>query len=430
MSRPTTPRAGLGHGFAHLFTANLSSSLGDGIYRVATPLLAARLTDDPLLISGIAALSMLPWLLFAIPSGVLIDRVDRRKAMAWANGVRTALALALIGLITVDLLTVWALYAVVFVYGALETVYDGALRAVPPSIVAKSDLPRANSRLEAGELVVQNFLAAPLTSALFALAVTIPLGINVAAFALAAVLALQLPAAASGVRRDTHPPGAHGDGDGPAIPPWRSQLADGLRFLLAHPMLRTLWLLSSFIGLCFAAATATTVLFALELLGIPEAYFGLFMLANAVGGLLGASVAGRLAARFGSGPTMAVANVASALALVVIGLWPLTWVAVIALAAIAASIIVWNVLVMSLRQSYIPGHLLGRVNGTWRTLLWGVMPIGSLLGGLLARVSLTTPLIVGGGLAAVAALIWFGFVSRLPNPEDARVDDDARREEP
>ena len=167
-------RRGLGHAFGNLFVANLSSSLGDGIARIAAPLLAARITDDPLLISGIAAMALLPWLFFAIPAGIRIDRIDRRHALAIANGVRTALALALFALVAAGSLTIWWLYAVVFVYGMFETVYDGAIRAVVPSIVARADLHRANSRIEAGELVVQNFAAAPFTSALFAVAVLVP----------------------------------------------------------------------------------------------------------------------------------------------------------------------------------------------------------------------------------------------------------------
>ena len=120
----------LGGAFANLFTANLASSLGDGIVRTAMPLLAARLTSDPLLISLIGALALLPWLFFAIPAGILIDRIDRRRALALAQAVRTALAVLLFVLVFTGGLTIWWLYLVVFVYGAFETVYDGAIRAV------------------------------------------------------------------------------------------------------------------------------------------------------------------------------------------------------------------------------------------------------------------------------------------------------------
>lgn len=115
------------------------------------------------------------------------------------------------------------------------------------------------------------------------------------------------------------------------------------------------------------------------------------MLSGAVGGILGAAVVSPLKHRFGAGPVMAAANFVGPVALVVMGFFPTIPVAVVCFAVSFGSTSVWNVLVMSLRQAAIPGHLLGRVHGTWRTLLWGTMPLGSLLGGLLARIDLTTP---------------------------------------
>lgn len=403
-------RTRLGPAFANVFTANLSSSLGDGVARVAAPLLAVRLTDDPFLVSGIAAVALLPWLFFAIPAGILLDRIDRRHALALANGVRTALALGLLALAWTDTLTIWSLYAVVFLYGAFETVYDGAIRAVVPSIVQPADLPRANSRIEAGEITVQNFLSAPLTSALFAVAVVVPLGVGALSYAAAFVLAFFLPAAAAGEHR-TQP------ADGPPVR-WYRQVADGFRFIWAHPMLRPLWLLSTVVGVCFSAATATLVLYVLDELGVPEGWFGAFMLVGALGSLLAAAVATPLKDRFRSGPVMAVANLVTPAMLVVLGLVPVVPVAAAGIALAFGGTTVWNVHVMSLRQAVIPSRMLGRVHGTWRTLLWGAMPLGSFLGGLLARVDLTTPLVVGGGLAVVTGLVGFRFLARLPNPED------------
>jgi len=419
-TRPRTTartRAGLGVPFRNVFTANLSSSLGDGVARVAAPLLAARLTDDPLLVGGVAAASLLPWLFLAIPAGVLLDRVDRRHALALANGARTLLALGLVALAATGTLTIWWLFAVVFLYGALETVYDGAIRAVLPSIVAPADLPRANSRIEAGEITVQNFLAQPLTSALFAVAVVVPLGTGAAAYAVAGALALFLPAVAAGEHRTPGPDGAE-----PA-PAWFRQLGDGFRYLWAHPTLRPLWILSTVVALCFSAATATTVLYVLDVLGVPEAWYGTFLLVGAVGSLVAAAVVNRAKERFGTGRSMAAANLLSPLTVALLGLVPLlpsggVAVAAALLAAGFGAVTLWNVLVMSLRQAMIPGRLLGRVHGTWRTLLWGVMPLGSFLGGLLARVDLTTPLLVGGGLGTLAALVGYRFVAGLPDPED------------
>jgi Na+/melibiose symporter-like transporter len=403
-------RRGLGRTFGTVFTANLASSLGDGIARTVSPLLAARLTDDVVLIAGIAAVAMLPWLFFALPAGILVDRMDRRQALALAAGVRTLLAVALVVLVATGSLTIWWLYLVIFVYGACETLYDGAIRAVVPSIVPKSKLSRANARIEGAELVVQNFAAAPITSVLFAVAVLIPVGGLVAAFGLAALLAVLLPTVASG--RQFH------DAAGGVTVPFRRQLADGWRFIIGNRMLRTLWFFSTSIAILFSAASATLVLFVLDTLEVPEAAFGAFLLAGAAGGLLGSIVTSRVQARFGLGPVMAAANLLAGLTTLLIGVWP-TPAAVVAMFALgSAAVTIWNILMMSLRQAVIPGRLLGRVHGTWRTLLWGSMPVGSLLGGGLALFGLEVPWLVSGAIMTVLAVVFFRFLMSLPNPED------------
>jgi len=401
---------GLGRTFGTVFTANLASSLGDGIARTASPLLAARLTDDPLLIAGIGAVAMLPWLFFAVPAGVLVDRMDRRQALALAAGVRTLLAVVLVVLVAMNALTIWWLYLVIFVYGVCETLYDGAIRAVVPSVVAKKNLPRANARIEGAELVVQNFAAAPITSALFAVAVLIPIGGLVAAFGLAALLAALLPAVASGRQ--------FREASTSEVVPFRRQLVDGWHFIMGNRMLRTLWFFSIPVAILFSASGATLVLFVLDTLAVPEAAFGLFLLSGAIGGLLGSLVASRLARRFGLGRVMAAANLLAGILVLLTGLFPVPLAAIVLFGLGAATTTVWNVLIMSFRQAIIPGRLLGRVHGTWRTLLWGTMPIGSMLGGALALIGLTVPWIVGGAGITVLGLIFYRFLMTLPNPED------------
>lgn len=412
----------LGRAFTNLFTANLASSFGDGIARTAAPLLAVRLTTDPLLVSGIAAMALLPWLFFAIPAGILIDRIDRRMALAAANGVRTGLAVALLGLVATDELTIWWLYLIIFTYGACETVYDGAIRAIVPSIVPKKGLPLANSRIEAGELVVQGFLAGPFTSLLFAVAVVIPLGVNIAVLVLAVGLAFLLPKAASGRQFAA----AH---TGPVVP-WYRQFVDGYRFIISNDILRRMWFFNAFIGLAFSAATAGFVLYLLERLGVPEEWFGIFMLSGAAGGIAGSVAASWFKERWGTGRAMAVANLVATSAIFFIGLVQEVWAAALGFFVSSAAVLVWNVLVMSLRQSIIPGRLLGRVHGTWRTLLWGIMPLGAVAGGLLGRIDLALPFLVGGAAAVVGGIFYFRFLSRLPNPEDIDNGDEVVAGEP
>jgi Na+/melibiose symporter-like transporter len=405
---PTTTR--LGRPFQNLFVSNLATNLGDGVLRTAGPLLAVRLTTDPLLISLIAALALLPWLFFAIPSGILIDRIDRRVALRIANGVRVVLAVGLVILFATGNLTIWWLYAAVFIDGSCETIYDGAIRAIMPSVVPKQLLPTANSRIEAGELILQNFLAAPLTSLLFGIAVLIPLGANIGFYTLAVILALLLPKVASGKQFTDV-------GDAPR-PKWYTQFVDGYRFIMANRMFRTLWFFTTFIGLCFSAATAGIVLFVIKHEGLPPSLYGTFLLSGALGGILGSIAAAPLKRRLGGGLTMALANVSACAALLVIGAIPSIWAAAAGFLFSSFSVLVWNILIMSLRQSIVPGRMLGRVHGTWRTLLWGTMPIGSVIGGLLGRIDLTFPFLFAGGAGVLASLVFFRFLKSLPNPED------------
>jgi MFS family permease len=184
--------APLGSAFWRLYAASAVSNLADGVNRVALPLLAATLTRDPVLVAGLTSLAFLPWLLFALPAGAVVDRVDRRRAMAGANAVR---ALAL-GALAVTVLTGTAslvvLYAVAFTVGAAETVYDSAARAVLPQVVRRDQLDRGNGLLTSAEEASQAFIGAPLGSVLFALAVAAPLATTAGGFLLAALLVLTI----------------------------------------------------------------------------------------------------------------------------------------------------------------------------------------------------------------------------------------------
>ena len=128
------------------------------------------------------------------------------------------------------------------------------------------------------------------------------------------------------------------------------------------------------------------------------------------------------------GPKMAIMSTLSGLSLVLVGVVPTLWAGAIGFALSSLTVTTWNILTMSLHQSVIPGRLLGRVHGTWRTLLWGTMPVCSLIGGRVARVDLALPLIVGGVLVPGTSLLFFRFLMTLPNPED--VDNGDRPSEP
>jgi hypothetical protein len=175
-----------------LWTATAVSNLGDGVALIAAPLLAASLTRDPVQVAGLAFAQRLPWLLFALLSGALVDRLDRRQVMSTVNFVRTAL----LGSLGVAVLGGWAsialLYVVFFLLGTAETLFDTASQTILPEVVRKDDLETANGRLYAAELITNNFAGPPLGGFLFGVIAAVPFLIGAGAYAATAVLALAL----------------------------------------------------------------------------------------------------------------------------------------------------------------------------------------------------------------------------------------------
>lgn len=386
----------LGRSFWRLLAASTSSNLADGVTRVALPLLAATLTRDPVAVAALTALAFLPWLLFALPAGALVDRSDRPRAMAVANTVR---ALAF-GLLAAAVLTGTAglpvLYAVAFTIGVAETVYDSAARAVLPQVVTRDQLDRGNGLLTTGESAGEGFVGAPLGSALFALTAAAPFVTNAVVYALAVVLVLTIAGTSRPVRTAVAPTTV------------RRDVADGVRWLWAHRLLRGLTAVSGVTSLLAALTSGVLVLLALETLRVTEAGFGLLLTASAVGAVAGGLTAAPLARRIGRTATLVLGAALAGSCSVALGAVSDPWVAGVLLAVDSAAVMLWNVLTMSLRQALIPAELFGRVQGAYRTVVWGAIPVGALLGGWLAAAT-TVPtvfLVAGTGQVLVSGWLW------------------------
>ncbi|QNG37057.1 MFS transporter [Geodermatophilaceae bacterium NBWT11] len=386
----------LGRSFWRLLAASTPSNLADGVTRVALPLLAATLTRDPVAVAALTALAFLPWLLFALPAGALVDRSDRPRAMALANTVR---ALAF-GLLAAAVLTGTAglpvLYAVAFTIGVAETVYDSAARAVLPQVVTRDQLDRGNGLLTTGESAGEGFVGAPLGSALFVLTAAAPFVTNAVVYALAVVLVLTIAGTSRPVRTAVAPTTV------------RRDVADGVRWLWAHRLLRGLTAVSGVTSLLAALTSGVLVLLALETLRVTEAGFGLLLTASAVGAVAGGLTATPLARRIGRTATLVLGAALAGSCFVALGAVSDPWVAGVLLAVDSAAVMLWNVLTMSLRQALIPEELFGRVQGAYRTVVWGAIPVGALLGGWLAAAT-TVPtvfLVAGTGQVLVSGWLW------------------------
>jgi MFS family permease len=381
--------------FWRLYASSATSNLADGIGRTALPLLAVSYTRSPLLVAGLVTFSFLPWLLFALPSGALVDRVDRRRAMAVANLTR-AVAMGLLALaVLTHTASIMIIYLVAFALGLAETVYDCASRALLPQVVGNRDLDRANSLLTIEETLGQVFLGGPVGSALFALAVSVPFLLNAGGFTLAALLVLTL----RGSFRPARPE------EPTSI---RHDVADGIRWLVANRFLRGLTLISATTSCVQSMANGVFVLYVLDELRLPSGDFGLVLLAGGIGALGGGVATPPLTRRFGRGPMLTVGALVSGLATLTMSLTRNGFAGSALFGIAAAGVMVWNVLTMSLRQAMIPQHLFGRVQGAYRTLVWGGIPLGALAGGGLGDIVGIRPVfaVSGAGLALVSGWLW------------------------
>jgi predicted MFS family arabinose efflux permease len=314
--------------------------------------------------------------------------------MSAANGVRALASGTLVVLTVLHAGSVAALYAVAFVLGTAETVYDSATRALLPQVVGRRDLDRANSLLTVEETLGQQFVGSLVGAALFALAVALPLALNAAGFAVAAALVLTVRGAYRPAR--------------PEVPTSvRRDMADGVRWLSRHRLLRGLTLISAGTAFVQSTTTGVLVLYVLDVLHLPSAAYGLLVLAGGVGALLGAVVTPAVARRLGRGTALTGGAVLTAVTTGLLALVSAAVPAAVLFALSAAGVMVWNVLTMSLRQSLIPEAVFGRVQGAYRTLVWGGIALGALAGGGLGR-ALGIPAVFalsGAGLLVLAVLL-------------------------
>jgi MFS family permease len=381
----TTKR--LGASYHKLFISTTISNIGDGMSLIAYPWLASALTRNPLLIAGVALVQRLPWMIFTLPAGVITDRVDRKKAMVIADfarfGLTLVVALAVLGrqssLPGADELskvtgTSTGLYIMLLVatllLGTGEVLRDNCGQTFMPSIVEVDQLEKANGRLWSAEGIANTFVGPPIGSLLLLAAFSLPFFVDAASFFAAAALVWSIPGTFRAERPDDH-----------VQRPWKTELAEGFRWLWANDLLRSMAIILGFMNLASALSGSVLVLFAQEILNVGPFVFTIMGFGFAAGAALGSNLAPWMSKRFGSGTCLAMTLGSSAAMSLVVGVlswWPLVMIAWAVGSTLGAT---WNVITVSLRQSIIPPHLLGRVNSVYRFFAWGMMPIGAAIGG-------------------------------------------------
>ena len=405
-----TSAAGVDRRFAGLWGSTAASSLGTGLVTIAAPLLVATWSTDPLVVATSFAVAWLPWLLFALPGGVLVDRVDRRRLLVVLDVVRAAALLVLAAVVVAGAgqrVGVAVLLAVLTVTNGAEVVSRTAGQTVVPDVVGTMSLERANGWLYGTAVLMNGVLAAPLAGFLFALAAGAPFGAAAAAMVVGALLLAALP----GTYRAARPPREAGSSGSGPVRTVLGEVGEAFAWLVRQRVLRTMALLIGLLNLTFTAALALLVLVAQQRLGLGPVGYGVLVSCMAVGGIAGAAAGDRVIAWATPTWTVRIGLLVEAgmhLALA----WSTSAVVVaVALVAFGVHGSLWGIVGTTLRQRLTPPEMLGRVGSATLFISAGGNCVGALLGGLLAQAAgLTAPYWVGFVLAlAVTAATWHVF---------------------
>ncbi|MDT5033403.1 MAG: hypothetical protein QOC94_3574 [Actinoplanes sp.] len=380
----TLAPARLGRSFRWLLSSSWTTNLGDGVAGAAGPLLVASLTRDPFLIALAALARWAPPLIFGLWSGVVSDRLDRRRIVLAADGFRAFLLAGLTLLLVTGTASVATALVTLTLLTIAEVFADNASATLVPTLVGRDDLVLANARMQTGFLTLNQLAGPPIGAALFAAGRAWPFVTETVLVAAGVLLIarITLPAVQSPADR----PGSA----------WRD-IAEGFRWVVRHPAVRTLVLTILIFNVTFGAAWSVLVLYASERLGLGAIGFGLLATVSAVGGLIGTGLYGRLTRRVSLGNVMRAGLIIETLTHLALAVTTTAWVAMVIFLIFGAHAFVWGTTSVAVRQRAVPLHLQGRVGSVNTIGVYGGLVIGSAVGGALA------------GHFGVTAPFWFAF---------------------
>lgn len=390
----------LGARFWRLCAASATTNLGDGLRLAALPLLASEVTNDPGLIAGATTAAMLPWLVWSLPFGLFIDRADRRRTIVTANLLRVVVAVGLVGAITTGHASIWVVYLAAFLLGTAEVLADTAAQTLVPSIVSPQHLERANGRLYTVDVAGNNFIGPPLGAWLFAIAVVAPFGVSIPILLVGAALV-------ASIRGDYRPEAR------PESQTLWSALGEGIKWMWARPLFRTLAVLACVTNFALASVSALLVVVAEESLGYGPVGYGILLVALAAGSMVGGLLVERVTQRVHLSRVVLLGVLAFAVSLPVVAISRFGALTAVALVCVGTAVMFLNVVTVTLRQSAVPESLLGRVTSVYRVVSLGSVPAGAALSGALASAfGLPTPFWAGGAVMVGVAVIVARVVTR------------------
>jgi MFS family permease len=362
------------HDFRQLFVADTISQLGTQISMLALPLVAVlALHASPFEVGLLAACETAAFLLVGLPAGAWVDRMRRRNVLIGGDLGRAVVLGSVPVAWWLGGLSMPQLYAVGLLNGVLTVFFDVAYQSYLPHLVGRANLVEGNAKLEAVRGV--NQIAGPTVAGLVIQWLTAPVAVAVDAVSyLGSALFV-------GFIRKREPlperkPDAH----------LGREIGEGLRFVLGNRLLRSIAMCTGSSNLLSAITAAMMIVLLARDLHLSPGTIGFVFSFGAVGGLIGALTATKIAARIGQGPAIWVPIAVSGPFGLLIPLaqrgW-LLWAAAFGFLVYWFSAVVYNIGQVSFRQGLTPERLLGRMNATMRFLVWGTMPLGGVLGGVL-----------------------------------------------
>ncbi|MFF4013500.1 MFS transporter [Streptomyces sp. NPDC001843] len=360
-------------GFGRLWTAAVVSRFGDALRTSALPLLAVRLTDEPLAVASVTACGYVPWLLFGLLGGAVADRVDQRRAMWAVDTVRGLLVAGFALAVGLGHASIPLLLTLAFALTTLQTLFDNASTALLPSLVDRDRLGGANARLMTGQQLAGGLLAGPFVPVLLTVGAFMPFAADAGTYLVAAALVASLR-----IRPPERAPRQAGS-------TLRAEIGAGLRALWRDRTLRAVCVATLLCNIGMGALIATLVLHVTRWLGAGNAGYAAAMTAYAAGSLLGGLVAQRIARRTGRVRALLVAGGVQTSSLVLVGTVRNLGALLVGMLLLGAMNMVWNVNQVTLMQRRSPAAMVGRIASAFRTASTSGAPLGALLGGVVAR---------------------------------------------
>jgi MFS family permease len=383
--------------FVKLWSAQTISQFGTQVTLLALPIIAATtLNVTPFEFGLLRTIEFLPFILLSLPAGVWVDRLRRRPILIAGDLIRAATLLSISVAFALNGLTIWQLYIVGFINGCATVFFDVAYQSYLPSLVDRNQIVDGNSKLEVSRSAAQ--ITGPGVAGVLIGVLTAPFAIVLDSLSFVVSAAFMFA-----IRRHEPAPEPRLNEQGER-PSMRSEITEGLRYVGGHPLLRSIAATTGLSNFFNNILYSILILYLVRELAVTPEQLGLAFSLGAVGFLVGALLAKRVATRFGIGPAIVWAAMTAGPAELLIPIAPPN----LAVPFVAASgllsglgLAIYNINQVSLRQAITPERMQGRMNATMRFIVWGTIPIGSILGGAL------------GGVIGLHETIWIGAIGGI-----------------